>query len=105
MIKNKIVISKINNYFTKNKISILEIQKYLKKKGFNVSKKNKSNTRTGSLSSIPRAFLSSLIVGYVGEVYGWHYGFGLAGIGMFLGICVVLEQFAWRFWYSLNLLV
>ena len=32
------------------------------------------------------AFLSSLIVGYVGEVYGWHYGFGLAGIGMFLGI-------------------
>jgi len=62
MIKNKIVFSKINNYFTKNKISILEIQKYLKKKGFNVSKKNKSNTRTGSLSSIPRAFLSSLII-------------------------------------------
>ncbi len=32
------------------------------------------------------AFLSSLIVGYVGEVYGWHYGFGLAGICMFLGL-------------------
>lgn len=32
------------------------------------------------------AFLSSLIVGYVGETYGWHYGFGLAGIGMALGI-------------------
>jgi len=32
------------------------------------------------------AFLSSLIVGYVGEVYGWHYGFGLAGIGMALGL-------------------
>lgn len=32
------------------------------------------------------AFLSSLIVGYVGEVYGWHYGFGLAGLGMFIGI-------------------
>ncbi len=32
------------------------------------------------------AFLSSIIVGYVGEVYGWHYGFGLAGIGMFLGL-------------------
>ncbi len=32
------------------------------------------------------AFLSSIIVGYVGEVYGWHYGFGLAGIGMFLGM-------------------
>ncbi|MBP1839196.1 peptide MFS transporter [Formosa algae] len=32
------------------------------------------------------AFLSSIIVGYVGEVYGWHYGFGLAGIGMALGL-------------------
>ena len=32
------------------------------------------------------AFLSSLIVGYVGETYGWHYGFGLAGIGMTLGL-------------------
>lgn len=31
------------------------------------------------------AFLSSLIVGYVGETIGWHYGFGLAGIGMVLG--------------------
>jgi POT family proton-dependent oligopeptide transporter len=32
------------------------------------------------------AFLSSLIVGYVGEVHGWHYGFGLAAIGMFAGL-------------------
>jgi proton-dependent oligopeptide transporter, POT family len=32
------------------------------------------------------AFLSSIIVGYVGEIYGWHYGFGLAGIGMALGL-------------------
>ena len=32
------------------------------------------------------AFLSSLIVGTIGEVYGWHYGFGLAGIGMSLGL-------------------
>lgn len=31
------------------------------------------------------AFLSALIVGYVGEEIGWHYGFGLAGIGMVLG--------------------
>ena len=29
--------------------------------------------------------LSSLIVGYIGQVYGWHYGFGLAGIGMVFG--------------------
>jgi len=34
------------------------------------------------------AFLSSLIVGYVGETIGWHYGFGLAGIGMALGMAV-----------------
>lgn len=29
--------------------------------------------------------LSSLIVGYIGQKYGWHYGFGLAGIGMLFG--------------------
>ena len=34
------------------------------------------------------AFLASLIVGYVGEKIGWHYGFGLAGIGMALGMIV-----------------
>ncbi len=32
------------------------------------------------------AFLASIIVGYVGEIYGWHYGFGLAGIGMAFGL-------------------
>ena len=31
------------------------------------------------------ALLSALIVGTVGEKIGWHYGFGLAGIGMVLG--------------------
>ncbi len=36
------------------------------------------------------AFLSSLIVGYVGENIGWHYGFGLAGIAMALGLIVYL---------------
>jgi POT family proton-dependent oligopeptide transporter len=36
------------------------------------------------------AFLSSLIVGYVGETIGWHYGFGLAGIGMILGQIVYM---------------
>jgi len=34
------------------------------------------------------SFLASIIVGYVGEVIGWHYGFGLAGIGMLLGLLV-----------------
>ena len=32
------------------------------------------------------AFLSGIVVGYVGEVHGWHYGFGLAGILMVLGL-------------------
>ena len=36
------------------------------------------------------AFLSSLIVGYVGENIGWHWGFGLAGIAMALGLLVYL---------------
>ncbi|MDT0643669.1 peptide MFS transporter [Zunongwangia sp. F363] len=36
------------------------------------------------------AFLSSLIVGYVGEEVGWHWGFGLAGIAMALGLVVYL---------------
>lgn len=32
------------------------------------------------------AFLAAFIVGYVGERLGWHYGFGLAGVGMLLGL-------------------
>lgn len=36
------------------------------------------------------AFLSSLIVGYVGERIGWHYGFALAGVGMALGQIVFM---------------
>ncbi|MFD2516949.1 peptide MFS transporter [Salinimicrobium flavum] len=36
------------------------------------------------------AFLSSLIVGYVGENIGWHWGFGLAGIAMAFGLLVYL---------------
>ncbi len=37
------------------------------------------------------AFLSAIIVGYVGEKIGWHYGFGLAGIGMLLGLLVYMR--------------
>jgi POT family proton-dependent oligopeptide transporter len=29
-----------------------------------------------------------LLCGYLGEVYGWHYGFGLAGVGMLSGLIV-----------------
>ena len=36
------------------------------------------------------AFLSAIIVGYIGENIGWHYGFGLAGIGMLLGQAVYM---------------
>ena len=36
------------------------------------------------------AFLSGLIIGVIGETYGWHYGFGLAGIGMFFGQLVFM---------------
>jgi POT family proton-dependent oligopeptide transporter len=31
------------------------------------------------------AATAPLIVGYVGEIYGWHYGFSMAGFGMILG--------------------
>ena len=36
------------------------------------------------------AFLSSIIVGLVAFKYGWHYGFGLAGVGMLLGQTVFI---------------
>jgi POT family proton-dependent oligopeptide transporter len=36
------------------------------------------------------AATSALIVGYIGENIGWHYGFGLAGIGMLLGQLVFI---------------
>ena len=36
------------------------------------------------------AFLAAIIVGAIGEKIGWHYGFGLAGIGMLLGQIVFM---------------
>lgn len=36
------------------------------------------------------AFMSSLIVGVIAYKYGWHYGFGLAGIGMLFGQAVFI---------------
>jgi POT family proton-dependent oligopeptide transporter len=32
------------------------------------------------------AAMSPLLCGYIGETYGWHYGFGLATIGMLIGL-------------------
>ncbi len=36
------------------------------------------------------AAIGSLMCGYIGETYGWGYGFGLAGIGMLLGLVVFI---------------
>ncbi|HIN39110.1 MAG TPA: MFS transporter, partial [Flavobacteriales bacterium] len=36
------------------------------------------------------AFSAPLLVGYLGEVINWHYGFGLAGIGMIIGLLVYI---------------
>lgn len=41
------------------------------------------------------AFLGILLCGYVGEVVGWHYGFGLAGIFMLVGML--------QFYYAQNI--
>lgn len=37
------------------------------------------------------AFFASLIVAVVAAEYGWHYGFGLAGIGMLIGQIVFMS--------------
>jgi POT family proton-dependent oligopeptide transporter len=34
--------------------------------------------------------ISPLIAGTLGEVYGWHWGFGAAGIGMLIGLTIYL---------------
>jgi len=36
------------------------------------------------------SLLATLIVGFIGETYGWHYGFSLAGFGMILGQIVFI---------------
>lgn len=36
------------------------------------------------------AFLGTLVAGYLGQTYGWSYGFGAAGIGMILGLIVFI---------------
>ncbi|MFL6756991.1 MAG: peptide MFS transporter, partial [Sphingomicrobium sp.] len=35
-------------------------------------------------------FLAPLICGTLGELYGWHYGFGAAGVGMVAGLAIYL---------------
>jgi proton-dependent oligopeptide transporter, POT family len=36
-----------------------------------------------------------LIAGTLGEVYGWHYGFGAAGVGMLIGLAIYLSGRKW----------
>jgi POT family proton-dependent oligopeptide transporter len=36
-------------------------------------------------------FLAPLICGTLGEVYGWHWGFGAAGLGMLAGLLIYLS--------------
>ena len=36
------------------------------------------------------AAMAPLLCGFVGETYGWHYGFGLATVGMLIGLAVFI---------------
>ncbi|MCD9004842.1 peptide MFS transporter [Luteimonas sp. XNQY3] len=36
-------------------------------------------------------FMAPLVCGTLGELYGWHYGFGAAGIGMFIGLLIYVS--------------
>lgn len=44
-----------------------------------------------SMSINVGAFLAPLVCGTLGELYGWHYGFGAAGVGMLAGIVIYLS--------------
>ena len=37
------------------------------------------------------AMIAPLVCGTLGEIYGWHYGFGAAGIGMLVAIVIYLS--------------
>ena len=41
------------------------------------------------------AFFSPLVCGTLGEVYGWHFGFSAAGVGMVLGLVIYLWGQPW----------
>lgn len=42
--------------------------------------------------------IATLTCGYLGETYGWKYGFGLAGIGMVVGL--IIFQFGQKYLYG-----
>ncbi|HEX7819365.1 MAG TPA: oligopeptide:H+ symporter [Sphingobium sp.] len=37
------------------------------------------------------AFIGTLVAGWLGETYGWSYGFGSAGVGMLIGLIVFMH--------------
>jgi POT family proton-dependent oligopeptide transporter len=39
--------------------------------------------------------IAPLIAGTLGEVYGWHYGFGAAGVGMLISLVIYLSGRKW----------
>ncbi|MFH1113162.1 MAG: peptide MFS transporter [Pseudomonadota bacterium] len=41
------------------------------------------------------AFFSPLVCGTLGELYGWHFGFGAAGVGMIIGLVIYLFGRRW----------
>lgn len=41
------------------------------------------------------SFLATMSIGWIGIVYGWKYGFGLAGIGMLLGLATFVGFQGW----------
>lgn len=41
------------------------------------------------------AFFSPLVCGTLGERWGWHYGFGAAGVGMVIGLLIYLAGRRW----------
>jgi POT family proton-dependent oligopeptide transporter len=41
------------------------------------------------------AFLAPLLCGWLGETYGWSWGFGAAGVGMALGLIVFVMGRSW----------
>ena len=41
------------------------------------------------------SFIATLLCGYLGETYGWRYGFGLAGLGMLAGLLTFIWGGDW----------
>ncbi len=41
------------------------------------------------------AFVATLLCAFVGELYGWRYGFGLAGVGMIIGLVTFIVGTKW----------